>query len=237
MDFIPYVFTKKDMIEFFENDKQYYNWVSKEIKKKNIKKVKNGLHIIVDINGYPLANKYEIATAIVDNGFISYHSALEFYGLANQVHNCITVGSNIVFRNFAFDGIEYVCHHEDKYEGVIYLDFAKVRVSSLEKTIIDCIYNINLAGGIEEIIYALDMITTLDENLMLKVLKEYNSVFLYQKVGYILEHYKEQLKFTDSFFDECKSHLTNQVKYFLNDYYKNIKYNATWKLMAPTKLT
>ena len=236
MDFIPYVFRKKDMIEFFENDKQYYNWVNKEIKKQNIKKVKNGLHIIVDINGYALANKYEIASAITDDAFISYHSALEFYGYANQVHNDITVGTKTPFRSFTFEGVDYEFHLDNREKGILYLDFANVRITSLERTIIDCIYNINLAGGIEEIMYALDMIPYLDEKKMLEILEEYDCVFLYQKVGYILEQYNKKLDLSDLFFAECEKHLTNQVKYFLNDYYQDIKFNTRWKLMAPFKL-
>ena len=52
----------------------------------------------------------------------------------------------------------------------------------------------------------------------------------------MLEQYKEQLMISENFFDECKKHLTNQVKYFLNDEYKDISYNANWKLMAPKNI-
>ena len=42
---------------------------------------------------------------------------------------------------------------------------------------------------------------------MLEVLEVYDSVFLYQKVGFVLEHYKERFMLSDSFFNECKKHI------------------------------
>ena len=41
---------------------------------------------------------------------------------------------------------------------------------------------------------------------------------------------------TDSFFEECRSKLTNQIKYFLKDEFRDIEFNSTWKLMAPKNL-
>lgn len=76
------------------------------------------------------------------------------------------------------------------YEQIIYKEIEKVRITSLERTIIDCIDNIDLAGGIDEILNALEQIKILDENKLLSVLKSYNQVLLYQKVGYILEQFK-----------------------------------------------
>lgn len=41
---------------------------------------------------------------------------------------------------------------------------------------------------------------------------------------------------SENFFKICKSHLTNQIKYFLRDEYRDIEYNSDWKLMAPKNL-
>ena len=76
----------------------------------------------------------------------------------------------------------------------------------------------------------------MDETKLLETLKAYDSVFLYQKVGYVLEQFKDKFMLTDSFFEECKSKLTNQIKYFLQDEYKDIEFNSKWKLMAPKNL-
>ena len=41
---------------------------------------------------------------------------------------------------------------------------------------------------------------------------------------------------SDDFLKECQKKLTNQVKYFLCDDYKNIVYNRKWHLMAPKNI-
>ena len=234
--FVPYIFNKKEVIKNFENDKQYDNWIMNQVKSRKVVKVRNGLYVKVNELGYPLITKFEIATKISYDAYVCYHSALEYYGVANQVFNSVTVGTTIRFNNFTFNDIEYLRKPFKINAQIVDSITADIRVTSLERTIIDCIEDIEEGGGIEEILNAIDQIRTLDENKLLEVLKEYDSVFLYQKVGFILEHYKEKFMMSDKFFYECKKHLTNQVKYFLKDEYREISYNSTWKLMAPRNL-
>lgn len=59
--FIPYTFTKKDVISDFKNDKQYENWIAGQVRSKKIVKVRNGLYVHVDVSGYPLTTKFELA--------------------------------------------------------------------------------------------------------------------------------------------------------------------------------
>lgn len=236
MNYIPYAFSKKDVISNFSNDSQYNNWLSKQEKAKRIMKVRKDLYVCLDISGYALPNKFEIATKVAEDAFVCYHSALEYYGVANQVFNVVTVGSNKRFNSFDFDDIEYVRKPAKHFVQVMNIVTAGVRITSLERTIIDCINDMDEAGGIEEILNALDQIRVLDEGKLLETLDAYNSVFLFQKTGYILEQFKDKLYLSDAFFEKCKSRLTNQVKYVLQDEYNDISFNSKWKLMAPTNL-
>ena len=234
--FIPYTFTKKDVISNFKNDKQYENWIAGQVRSKKIVKVRNGLYIHVDVSGYPLTTKFELATKIAEDAFVCYHSALEYFGVANQVFNTVTVGSKKRFNDFTFDDIDYIRKPAKHDVQIMNIVTAAVRVTSLERTVIDCLVDIDAGGGIDEILNALDQIRVLDETKLLETLKAYDSVFLYQKAGYVLEHFKDKFMLTDSFFEECKSKLTNQIKYFLQDEYKDIEFNSKWKLMAPKNL-
>ena len=154
----------------------------------------------------------------------------------DQVYNNVIVGSKTKFYTFEFDDIEYEGVMVKNYHGVNFIEKANVRVSSLERTIIDCIDNINLAGGIEEVLNALEQVSKINESKLLAALSSYNNIFLYQKTGYILEHFKASMNLSDSFFIECENKVNNTVKYFLQDEYSNIKYNSKWKLMSPVNL-
>lgn len=234
--FTPYVFNKNELLKYFDNEKQLSGWIYRKVKSQDIKKVRNGLYVVVDAAGYVSSSKFEIASKISSNSFVAYHSALEYYGVANQVFGDIIVCSSTKFNNFEFENIEYINKITKNYVEIIDAVSTGVRVSSLERTIIDCIDDVNLAGGIEEVLNALEQIKVLDEEKLLSVLSSYNQVLLFQKVGYILEHYKEQLNLSDDFFKFCQSKLTNQVKYFLQEDYKDLGFNAKWKLMVPKNL-
>lgn len=235
-DRFPYIFNKHELKNQFDNDKQFDNWIQSKIKSGKIKKVRNGLYVAIDNAGNVFPSKYEIGSHITKDSFISYHSALEYYGIANQVFTDVTVASSTKFNAFEFDGVEYNCKVTKNYEQVKFAINANLRVGSLERSIIDCIDNIALAGGIEEVLNALEQIKLLDENKLLAVLESYDKVLLYQKVGFMLEQYKEQLDLSDDFFAKCRSKLTRQIKYFLQDDYDNLEYDSAWKLMVPQNI-
>lgn len=233
---LPYLFAKKDVIDQFADDKQFENHMASMVRSGKIVKIRNGLYVQIDNLGVPLTTKFEIASKINDESFVSHHSALEYYGVANQVFNTLTVGSKRKFNDFSFDDVDYTRQAVKDYTQVIYIVTAGVRIATLERAVVDCIDNIDLGGGVDELLNALEQIRVLDENRLAEILQAYNKVILYQKVGFILEQYKDKYMLSDKFFADCKSRLTNQIKYFLNDEYSDIAYNSDWQLMAPKNL-
>lgn len=233
---IPYCFTKKDLMINFNNKSQFDNWIKKQSKRESIKKIRNGLYVAVDTMGVINATKYEIGSKATNDAVICYHSALEYYGLTNQVYNYVIVGSLNRFNSFEFEGIDYYYKKYNNYNQVLFNEINGIRVTSLEKTIVDCIDDIDYAGGIEELLNAIDMIDKLDEQKLLEALASYDEVLLYQKTGYILEQFNDSLRLSDDFFNKCIKKMTNQIKYFLNDEYNDVVYNSKWKLMAPYNL-
>ncbi len=236
LEYIPYVFQKDEIVQHFNNDKQLSNWLSNKIKSETIKKVRNGLYVYEANSPFAYASKFQIASKITSDSYIAYHSALEYYGLGNQRGDLVYVCSSSRFNDFNFEGVDYI-HKKSQLNIEINNDqFKGVRITSLECTIVDCIDKIPLAGGIEELLHALSDIETVDEDKILKVLEAYNSVILYQKCGYILEHFKGELNLSEDFFKICESKLTNQVKYFLKQKCFKLAFNSKRKLIAPTNL-
>ena len=233
---VPYIFSKADMRPQFSSDMQYENWIAGQLRSKKIMKVRKGLYVLADVSGEPMATKFEIASKVADDAYLCYHSALEYYGVANQVFNTVTVGSKSRFNAFNFRGVEYVRKQPKNDYGIAFIERAGVRTTTLERTVIDCIDDIDSCGGIDELLGALEQIRILDERELLGALEAYNCVLLYQKAGYILQHYRSKFGFSNAFFTECKRHLTKQVKYFLKDEYGEVEYNSEWRLMAPKNL-
>ena len=57
----------------------------------------------------------------------------------------------------------------------------------------------------EELLNCISSIAFLDEKQLIVYLDAYNIQFLYQKTGFILEHYKNELQLSEGFIDYCKS--------------------------------
>ncbi len=216
MEPLPKLITKKEVIDKFENEKQYSNWIALKLKSNIYKKVRNNLYALVDPSTNDIySTKFEVASKISESSFICYHSALEYYGIANQVFSNVFVGSLTRFNNFVFNDNEFIFKSAKNIKFVNNIINEGIKVSSLEKTIVDCIDNINLAGGIEEILNALEQIKYLNEKKILEILLDINKMVLYQKVGYLLELYNNQFEFSDDFFKECKTHISKKVNYLI----------------------
>lgn len=237
MSTLDKLITKEKVIGQFKDEKQYSNWIANKLKSGTYIKIRNNLYALIDPSTNNIySTKFEIASNISRTSFICFHSALEYYGIANQVFNDVTVGSLTKFNNFTFQDSKFV--YKQVKNAVFVKDVISegIKVTSLEKTIIDCIDDISLAGGIEEVLNALEQIKYLKEEILTKVLEDSDKMFLYQKVGYLFETYNDQLNLSSDFFDACKSHLTNKTNYFLKGEFKNISLNKRWNLMVPENI-
>ena len=207
-------------------------------KKGIVKMVRRNLYTVVDpITSTPVADKYEIATNITATSYVGWHTALEFHGIAHQPFYNAYVGSKSRFCAFNFEDVDFdYCStgiEPIEENGVIRpLGNAYVRVTNLERTIIDCCDNIERAGGIEELLHCLESVAVVNEDLLCKYLNLYNKSFLYQKVGYILERAKGQTAVSEAFIEMCRKMGAIHTKRISN--IENCdSYVCRWKLYVP----
>ena len=178
-----------------------------------IEKIKNGLYATVNsLTGDIFASRFEIASALFENACVAYHSALEFHGLGNQMFSEVQVFTEKRYNPFMYNGLEYKFFSYTAKGGIMRLEQnAEIVVTDLERTVVDCIDRIDLAGGIEELVTALNCITHLDEQALLTYLKEYNKKFVYKKAGFLLSLLKKDL-LSQNFFDICKQNCSIKLE-------------------------
>ena len=144
------------------------------------------------VDGFVDENKYEIGCNSVPGSYLSYHSAMEFYGLQNQVWNRIYLSSAKRFRPFEFEFVEYMYAPDRHREGIVRpAEHVSVRVTDMERTILDCIDQPDLAGGLEELVYNLELMGTVDEDRLLRYLPLYGKSVIYQKTWFNLSLFKD----------------------------------------------
>ena len=158
------------------------------------------------VGNIPAAHKFEVACKISDSSFLSYHSALEFHGLGHQIFNVVMVSGETTFRSFTFDECDYQsCITKIGMNGVITSRVnPNVRVTNLERTFVDCIDRVGRAGGAEELFHCFEGLYVLDIEKIKACLELYNKAHLYQKVGYVLEKFKDQIGIQNDIIELCR---------------------------------
>lgn len=218
-------------------DKKSVMWSRlRQGKKKNLLAlVRRGVYLPVDIE-----NKFIIGCNAVENGVLAYHSALEFHLLQTQEFNEMYIHSSQNFRSFDYLGEKYSYKKLRFLNNIIETDDSSgytLRVTSVSQTLVDCMYNINLAGGIEELMYALAECTAqqISENELLNNLKRYDNKSLWQRAGFLFSLFNKKLNLSEDFFNKCKISMGNNQSYIINPYFCN-SFNKEWNLCIPSNL-
>ncbi len=127
--------------------------------------------------------------------YIGYYSALQIHNLITQpsLKEQIVVSKQIRPSEIKIKEIQFqfIYHNEKHFFGAkkIWIDsFNKVLCSDLEKTIIDCLFKPDYAGGIVEVARA--MYASKDKikyDTLLEYAKKFDSQAVIKRLGFILE--------------------------------------------------
>lgn len=127
--------------------------------------------------------------------YIGYFSALQIHNLITQpsMKEQIVVSKQISPSEIKIKEVpfQFIYHNEKHFFGAkkIWVDsFNKVMCSDLEKTIIDCMFKPNYAGGIVEVAKALHVSKDkINFNKLLEYAQKFDSQAVIKRLGFILE--------------------------------------------------
>lgn len=230
------VFTKDQANQIVGNSNAAKKYLRNALSEGFIEKVRHNYYVVKSLETkQAIPSRFAIGSQINPTAFISHHSAFEYYGMANQVFNEVLVSSEKKFKTFSYDGIDYRYVPTRLTFGTANPS-ALVRVTDIERTILDNLKDFTKSGGVEELLRCLAMVTVLDESKLLAYLKEYNNQFLYQKAGYILNFFPA-MKLSDEFFRACKDKIGKSRRYLYEGIQQESpKYISEWQLYAPQNL-
>jgi predicted transcriptional regulator of viral defense system len=231
------IFKKDDIVKFAKNENSAKELLRRYRKDGLITQIRRNMYAANDLaTKTVVVSKYEIGSNITPTSYLAYHAAIEYHGLATQIFNTVYVASEQRFADFDFEGTSFVCCQSKTLKGVENQKYdSLIKVTNRERTIIDCIDNIGLSGGLEELILALVLVTFVKENLLVEYLNLYNKQILYQKTGFILSCFQKELNLSDNFFIECKSKTGKNIARLTNTG-EDTKFHNEWKLYAPENI-
>ena len=228
-------FTHKDMVELVGSENAAVWQIRNYLQKGYIERVRRDLYAVISMEtGQAIPNRYQIASRIADDACVSHHSAFEYYGYGNQVFYDVYFTTEKRVRPFSYDGVKYCPVAWRGNAGVTETDIG-IRVTSLERTVVDSIADFGKIGGLEELLRCLLLIPSLDPHKLLDALKLHGQRQLYQKAGYILEVFKEELALPELFFAECEKQCSSSKTYLFEKQSDFVLHNR-WKLFAPKDL-
>lgn len=231
------VFKMEDVNIFYNNMDSARSAIKRLMKEGMVAKIRNNMYTCISgETGAPVANRFQIASQITPTSYVSHHTAMEYYGITDQVYYEVYVSSETSFRDFTFNGYTYRFVMSKSLEGIDKLPYSGgVAVTNLERTIVDSIKDMDKISGIEEVVQNMESVHRMQEKRLLKYLELYQNQFLYQKMGYLLSQHKEQMGLSDVFFEKCKEEIGKSKRYLTRDQ-EGGSYDDTWKLVVPDDL-
>lgn len=130
----------------------------------------------------------EVVMAVDPNAVLSYHSALEAYGVAHNMGVVCLFLSDVIGSALFFRGVDYMpCGSVRNVKARrLRADFGQRNVTTRERTFVDCLNRPSLAGGAEEAMRGVTAFAYLDVDKLLELLEGF-SASTFSKVGWALE--------------------------------------------------
>ena len=168
--------------------------IFKNLEKKNlITEVERGKYLLLGFESHRvLSQPFFIATKIVVPSYVSYWSALNFYGFTEQVPQVIFIANTKRKGELIFQGTryKYVKIASRKFWGYkeIRLSGFSYLIANEEKVFIDSLDEPSYAGGIEEIFKCIAQAKDkIDFERLFDYAKKFRNKSLNSRLGYLLE--------------------------------------------------
>lgn len=220
----------------------------------HILRIRQGLWATVPAHRTPdqqPVDEYLIAAKLTPDAVIAYHGALALHGLAHSLRQEIVVLSRqsfvnpLRFRGNLYravtppkalpDGEALTCGVETRSrQGV------DMRITGLERTVVDCLDRLMVSGGWEEVWRSLEGLDAyLDLDLLVDYVLKLRTATTTAKVGYFLSVHQARLKVPESVLDRLRAARPRQVHYVLRDRVAGqapgqARLVSEWNLMVPT---
>jgi predicted transcriptional regulator of viral defense system len=211
--------------------------------------IRRGLYVSIPSGYDPASYAVDpllIAAKMTDDSVIAYHTALEYHGKAYSRYNRMVYVSDSRTPTIEFRGTEYVraahpsglratgktkygveSHHR---EGVV------VRVTNLERTLVDVLDRPDVSGSWEEIWRSLETIEFFDLDQVVQYLELLENATTAAKVGFYLNQHRDELMVDDKTFAELKTMIPKQRHYMGRSVRKGCRLVSEWNLLVPQQV-
>lgn len=191
------IFTFKDAKVILKTSNASVKNVIYRLKKKNrVKEIQKGRYLLAPVvsglKGHWAEHPFIIADSILKEYYVGFWTALNYWGLTEQVPKTIFISIKRRKRSFEYNKQKFrlIALNKKKFFGFAdeKISNTTFNISSKEKTIADCLMHPEYCGGIIEVAKAINYHhKELDWKDLLKIINKLNINVVRQRVGFILE--------------------------------------------------
>ncbi len=184
---------------------------------------------------------YLVAAATSPEAVMVYHSALELHGLAHSPSRRVQFTATGATPGFTYGDFEFRRYSLPRTVSpadavtsttLVSRPGGVVRVTTRERTLVDCVNRPDLAGGLEEMARSLAALPYVDATKILAYLKELASPTAVARTGWFLEQRAREWYVSEDALAEMRTML-GKGPYYLSRSNEAGTWVAPWRLYLP----
>jgi predicted transcriptional regulator of viral defense system len=193
-----------------------------------------------------IVDPFLLAGRMTDDAVLAYHTALEFHGKAHSVSErflylTARAARPLTFRGQRFIGLPIRAPLRAKkagYFGVVAADRMglDVRVTGLERTMVDVLDRPRFGGGWEEIWRSLESVEFFDLDAVVEYALLLGNATTIAKVGFYLEQHRTPLMVRDEHLERLRAHRPREPHYLSRRERKPGRLVTGWNLIVPSEV-
>ena len=224
------------------------NLLAKHLAAGRLLRVRRGLYASVPRGVEPTkatVDPYLVTSNLADDATVAYHAALQFVGKAYSTWKRFHYLTGRPARPFSFRDLEFtpvrvpsrVRSQRDWGGGVTEVRHAggRVRVTTLERTLVDVLDAPDKGGTWEEIWRSLEMVEFFDLDAVIAYVSALGSVVTAARVGFFLEQHREPLMVEDKHLARLREQAPAQPRY-LDPARASGRLVTGWNLVVPEEV-
>jgi len=220
---------RRDEFDDYQKDRSHWtrkNSLAYHCKQGRLLLMRRGLYAVVPDGVDPHkfhVDSYLLASKLADDAFLSFHTALEVFNKAYSTFQRYTYGSVRAFHPVTLCGFRFewtslskaLIEKSQPYFAITTVERAglDIRVTSLERTLVDLLDRPNLGGGWEEVYRSLESVEYFDLDTIIEYVHLLGKKTTAAKVGYYLQQHSEELMVEDSHLAELRKLRPKQAFY------------------------
>jgi predicted transcriptional regulator of viral defense system len=182
-----------------------------------------------------------VAAAVSKDVVMVYHSALELHGLAHSPSRRVQFMSSRLATRFAYRDFQYQRFQRPESSRssdaqsttLVARPNGVVRVTTRERTVVDCVNHTDLSGGLEEVARSLAALPYVDGANVLAYLKTLGSPTAVARTGWLLEQRAKEWHVDSDALEEMR-HMLGRGPYYLTGSSDAGRWVPSWRLYLPS---